>query len=361
MIPSHNSANHALQRTRLPFVVGDSDAPGVAGSLSLGRWPIYNMHTYTKSIAALLTANLLFFGCSDSELPVSQASLQIQESVKWQMKVDAQNRLLVDIEIEGQQCVLQIDTGASGLSLPQTVIGFLKSAEVIANQGMKIPQIGIDPNTNKDVVTYSVLRSFRVGGLSVNKGSAITETGQNFGLAGNMLFGRKCVTINWAQGVVIIEEQVVMQHGWLKIPLIYRWGNVPVVSARIGTERGLLIVDTGANATVLDDHALQNAGAQLMSDNNGVDSRDARRWAVKELVLEGHERSSDVVLSETSIFGLQGITNRIGVTGSLGVDFMRRFPSIIMDYRNNLIALSPPEPAGQQSGQLDATSRRQLP
>lgn len=29
--------NHALQRTRLPFVTGGSDGSGVAGSLSLGR------------------------------------------------------------------------------------------------------------------------------------------------------------------------------------------------------------------------------------------------------------------------------------------------------------------------------------
>lgn len=142
---------------------------------------------------------------------------------------------------------------------------------------------------------------------------------------------------------------------------MFRWSNIPIVQSRIETESADLIVDTGANVTVVDGSVLKNAGARLMVNRNAANLSDAQPWDVSTLTLAGQNDASNIVLTRARVMGLPGVKDRVGIAGSLGVDFMRRFPVVIVDYVEKRLVLAPPGTRSLQVGELDAAASREAP
>lgn len=319
------------------------------------------MRILSFTLSAILVLHLS--SCSVSHLSPTQpiSDLHKDERIEWPFNIDARNRLLVEVEIEGEQCVVQIDTGASGVSLPHKVIQKLQGAGILQKQAAENQEFGIAPERNGKVASRLATRGFAIGGVAIPKDSWISEKPEDIGLVGGLLFQGKYLSINWDRSVIVLAKQIVVPEGWPNLPFVFRWSNIPIVQSRIETESADLIVDTGANVTVVDGSVLKDAGARLMVNRNAANLSDAQPWDVSTLTLAAQNDASNIVLTRARVMGLPGVKDRVGIAGSLGVDFMRRFPVVIVDYVEKRLVLAPPGTRSLQVGELDAAASREAP
>lgn len=278
---------------------------------------------------------------ASDEQPEASAGAQAEIPSIHPITLDADGRVLVDVEVAGQgPFPFLLDTAASRTVLYRTFVSLLgleavpfRSARVMTATGRKEMQL-------YRVGTFQALGR----ALDVDETVAMPDpaNGDQYGILGvDIMRGRKLLIE--ARGAQLLGHDDDLPEGtWLRIqgrPVGPRGGRSVAVMVRVGSLEIPAILDTGAGLTVLNGAALdalresssediQTEGASLSAAGGTVPARMVNLPPIS--VGDWQLPAKRVAVAQLPVFAMSGAARVPAMI--LGADMLLEAPGLVIDF-----------------------------